>query len=414
VDDGDPSLATLMEFYQEGRALGTFDSGIQHALARVLVDPEFIFRFEKEPADLAKGSVYRLGGFELASRLSFFLWSSIPDDELLAAAEAGDLATPASLAREVRRMLADPKADALVRNFASQWLLLRQLDTVVPATSEFDGNLRKSFREETELLFTSILREDRSIVDLLDADYTFVDERLARHYGIPNIRGSRFRRVQLPAVDLPGGARRGLLGQGSILTVTSAPNRTSPVKRGQWVLENILGSPVPPPPEGVETNLDQTAPRAQAQTMRERLERHQADPGCSACHKLMDPIGFALENFDFIGKWRDADGAAPVDPHGVFLDDTALDGPTGLRRVLLERRELFVATVTEKLMTYALGRTVEFYDLPAVRTIVQHAAQDDYTLSTLVLGIVQSVPFQMKAKVRPVAETRGDSQASAG
>jgi hypothetical protein len=407
VSDADPSLATLLDFYRDGRALGTFDSGIQHALARVLVDPEFIFRFEKEPADLPPGSVYELGGFELAARLSFFLWSSIPDDALLEAAETGDLAEPANLAREVRRMLADPKADALVRNFASQWLLLRQLDTVAPSSNAFDGNLRKSFREETEQLFTSVLSEDRSIVDLLDADYTFVDERLARHYGIPNIRGSRFRRVQLP-----DGARRGLLGHGSILTVTSAPNRTSPVKRGQWVLENILGSPVPPPPDGVETNLDQTAPRGEIETMRERLERHQADPGCAACHNLMDPIGFALENFDFIGQWRDADGTAPVDPHGEFIDGSALDGPVGLRRVLLERRELFVATVTEKLMTYALGRTVEYYDLPAVRAIVQQAAQDDYKLSALVLGIVQSVPFQMKVKLPP--EDRGNTQANAG
>jgi len=412
MGDGDAALATLMKFYEQGRALGTFDSGIQHALARVLVDPEFVFRFEAEPVDLPAGSSYRLGDFELASRLSFFLWSSIPDDELLAAAEAGDLAKPANLAREVRRMLADPKADALVYNFASQWLLLRQLDTVAPASHEFDGNLRKSFREETEQLFASVLREDRSVVDLIDADFAFVDERLARHYAIPNIRGSRFRRVQLPSLDLPGGARRGLLGQGSILTVTSAPNRTSPVKRGQWILENILGSPVPPPPEGVETNLDQTAPRAAARSMRERLEQHQVDPGCSACHKLMDPIGFALENFDFIGKWRDADGAAPVDPHGLFLDGTALDGPADLRRALLERRDLFVATVTEKLLTYALGRTVDYYDMPAVRAIVRGAAKDDYKLSALVLGVVQSVPFQMKTKL-PQAD-RVEAQANAG
>jgi hypothetical protein len=409
VGDGDPALETLLKFYEDGRELGSFDSGIQHALARVLVDPEFIFRFEKEPADLAAGSVYPLGDFELASRMSFFIWSSIPDDALLAAAEAGELAQPATLEREVRRMLADPKADALVRNFASQWLLLRQLDTVVPASNEFDGNLRKSFREETEQLFASVLRENSSVIELLDANYTFVDERLARHYGIPNVRGSRFRRVELRDVDPSGGARRGLLGHGSILTVTSAPNRTSPVKRGQWVLENILGSPVPPPPPGVETNLDQTAPLAQATTMRERLERHMADPGCAACHNLMDPIGFAMENFDFIGKWRDADGRAPVDPHGEFIDGTALDGPAGLRRVLLERREQFVATVTEKLMTYALGRTVDYYDMPAVRTIVREAAPADYTLSALVLGIVRSVPFQMKAKQPPPAETQAST-----
>jgi hypothetical protein len=408
VGDGDPALATLLEFYEDGRALGSFDSGIQHALARVLVDPEFVFRFEKEPSELAAGATYRLGDFELASRLSFFLWSSIPDDALLAAAEAGELARPATLEREVRRMLADPKAEALVRNFASQWLLLRQLDVVVPTSNEFDGNLRKSFREETEQLFASVLRENSSVVELLEADYTFVDERLARHYGIPNVRGSRFRRVDLRDVD-PSGARRGLLGHGSILTVTSAPNRTSPVKRGQWVLENVLGSPVPPPPPGVETNLDQTAPLAQATTMRERLERHMADPGCAACHNLMDPIGFAMENFDFIGKWRDADGRAPVDPHGLFLDGTVLDGPAGLRRALLERREQFVATVTEKLMTYALGRTVDHYDMPAVRAVVREAAPADYTLSALVLGIARSVPFQMKAKQPPPAETQASA-----
>jgi hypothetical protein len=409
IEDGDAALATLLKFYAEGRALGGFDGGVQHALARVLVDPEFVFRFEKEPADVAVGASYELGGFELASRLSFFIWSSIPDDELLAAAAAGDLATPVGLEREARRMLADAKAEALVRNFASQWLLLRQLDTVVPATNEFDGNLRRSFREETEQLFANVLREDSSVVDLLDADYTFVDERLARHYGIPNVRGSRFRRV-----ELADGARRGLLGHGSILTVTSAPNRTSPVRRGQWVLENILGSPVPPPPDGVETNLDETAPRGEATTMRARLERHQADPGCAACHNLMDPIGFALENFDMIGKWRDADGAAPVDPHGEFIDGTALDGPAGLRRLLLERRELFVATVTEKLMTYALGRTVDYYDMPAVRTIVRAAADDDYKLSGLVLGIVRSVPFRMKTKLPERGDDRRDTQASAG
>jgi len=371
----------------------------------VLVDPQFIFRFEPEPADVAPGSVHEVGGFELASRLSFFLWSSIPDDELLAAAESGELATPAGLEREVRRMLADPKAAALVQNFASQWLLLRQLDTVNPATNEFDGNLRRAFRTETEQLFASVLHEDASVVELLDANYTFVDERLARHYGIPNIRGSRVRRV-----ELPDGARRGLLGHGSILTVTSAPNRTSPVKRGQWVLQNILGSPVPPPPEGVETNLDQTAPLTAARTMRERLERHMADPGCAACHNLMDPIGFALENFDFIGQWRDAEGGVPVDPHGAFVDGTALDGPAGLRRVLLERRELFVATLTEKLLTYALGRTVEYYDMPAVRAIVRDAADDDYKLSALVLGVARSVPFRMKTKL-PSPDAR---QANAG
>ena len=394
VETADPSMETLMAFYDAGRSLRDFDSGIQYALARVLVDPQFIFRFESEPADLPDGAVYRLGDFELASRLSFFLWSSIPDDELLRAADSGQLADPVVLERQVRRMLADPRSAALVDNFAGQWLLLRQLDTVSPATNEFDGNLRQAFQRETKMLFESVLREDRSIVDLLDANYTFVDERLARHYGIANIRGSRFRRVTL-ADD----TRRGLLGHGSILTVTSAPNRTSPVKRGQWVLENILGTPVPPPPENVDTNLDKTAAvTVEAASMRERLEQHMADPGCAGCHSIMDPIGFAMENFDLIGKWRDAEGREPVDPRGQLMDGTPLDGPASLRLALLEHRDMFATTATKKLLTYALGRSVEYYDMPAVRIIVRDAADDDYRFSSLVLGIVESIPFQMKRK----------------
>ena len=344
---------------------------------------------------MATGATYRVSDVELASRLSFFVWSSIPDDALRTTAAAGELREPARLEREVQRMLADAKADALVANFASQWLLLRQLDTVNPTSNEWDGNLRRALRKETELLFASVLREDRSVVDLLDADYTFVDERLARHYDIPNIRGSRFRRVALTSE-----LRRGLLGHGSFLTVTSAPNRTSPVKRGQWVLQNILGAPPPPPPEGVETNLDETAPvAAGVSSMRARLEQHRTDPGCAACHDLMDPIGFALENFDFIGRWRDADGGAAVDAHGVFIDGSAIAGPADLRRVLLERRELFVATFAENLLTYALGRTLEPADMPAVREIVRGAAKSDYRFSALVLGVVASVPMQLKIKV---------------
>jgi len=395
IRDGDPALATLLEFYQTGRAEGSFEAGIQRALARVLVDPEFIFRFEAEPAELAAGATYRISDVELASRLSFFLWSSIPDDALRATAAAGTLHEPAVLEREVLRMLAEPKADALVANFASQWLGLRQLDTVSPVSSDFDGNLRQAFRRETELLFLSVLREDLSVVTLLDADYTFVDERLARHYDVPNVRGSRFRRIELGA-----DRRRGLLGHGSFLTITSAPNRTSPVKRGQWVLQNVLGTPPPPPPEGVETNLDETAPLgATATTMRQRLERHMADPGCAACHDLMDPIGFALENFDFTGKWRDAEGGVAVDSAGVFVDGTAVAGPEGLRRVLLEHRELFVATLAEKLLTYAIGRTLEPRDMPVVREIVRRAATDDYRFSALVQGVAASVPMQMRVKL---------------
>jgi hypothetical protein len=392
IGDGDPALATLLEFYAAGRDEGSFDAGIQRALARALVDPEFIFRFEAEPAELAAGEVYRISDVELASRLSFFLWSSIPDDALRLAAATGALHEPAVLEREVLRMLADPKADALVANFASQWLGLRQLDTVSPVGNDFDGNLREGFRRETELLFSSVVQDDLSVVALLDADYTFVDERLARHYGVPNIRGSRFRRIELGA-----DGRRGLLGHGSFLTITSAPNRTSPVRRGQWVLQNVLGTPLPPPPEGVETNLDETAPLgASPTTMRQRLERHMSDPGCAACHELMDPIGFALENFDFTGKWRDAEGGAVVDSAGVFVDGTAIAGPDGLRRAVLEHRELFVATMTEKLLSYAIGRTLEPADMPAVREIVRRAARDDYRFSALVQGVAASVPMQMR------------------
>ncbi len=391
----DPALATLIDFYAAGRAEGSFDAGIQRALARLLVDPEFIFRIESEPAELPAGSVYRVSDVDLASRLSFFLWSSIPDDALLAAAAAGELHKPAVLEREVERMLADSKAEALVTSFAVQWLQLRMVDAVSPENPKFDGNLRTALRKETELLFASVLREDRSVTDLLDADYTFVDERLARHYGLPNIRGSRFRRVELPASS----PRRGLLGQGSLLTLTSAPNRTSPVKRGQWVLNNLLGSPAPQPPANVETNLEETAPAGAATTMRERLEQHQANPSCAMCHSLIDPLGFALENFDSIGGWRDTEAGRPVNAHGRFIDGTQLEGVEGLRGLLLERREQFVQALTEKLLTYALGRTLEPYDMPVVRSIVRTAAQDDYRFSALVQGIVASEPMQFRMKL---------------
>jgi hypothetical protein len=398
VPENDPSIDVLMGFYTSGRERRGFDAGIQYALARVLVDPRFIFRFEHEPREsrgkpLADGAIYRLDSYELASRLSFFLWSSVPDEELLAAAKAGTLTNATVLERQTRRMLADQRADAFVDNVAGQWLLLRQLDAISPGTKEFDGNLRYAFRRETELLFETILREDRSILDLLDADYTFVDERLARHYGIPNISGSRFRRVALG--DSP---RRGLLGQGSILTATSAGSRTSPVKRGKWVLENLLGAPVPNPPPGVETNLEKSVgPAAPETSLRQRLERHRANPSCASCHAVMDPIGFAMENFDLIGKWRDMDGGVPVNAAGKLVDGTPLDGPASLRRALLARRGAFVTNTTEKLLTYALGRRLEHFDMPAVRGIVQNAEPDD-RLSSLVVGIVKSVPFQMKRK----------------
>jgi mono/diheme cytochrome c family protein len=386
----DQTITTLMEFFESGRKLRGFEAGIQYALARLLVDPQFIYRFERPPATLRAGAVYRINDLELASRLSFFLWSSIPDDELIRVAASGTLHDPKVLELQTRRMLADDRARALVSNLAGQWLLLRQLDDIAPGTKEFDGSLRYAFRRETELLFETIVREDRSILDLIDADYTFVDERLARHYGIPNVRGSRFRRISLGE-----GARRGLLGHGSLLTVTSAGNRTSPVKRGKWILENLLGAPVPQPPPGVETNL--VVPAGAAPTsVRQRLEQHRASPSCASCHAVMDPVGFSLENFDLIGEYRDDDGGVPVNATGKLADGTALDGPASLRKALLDRREAVAATATEKLLTYALGRRVEYFDMPVVRTIVRGAGRTQYRFSSLITGIVKSVPFTMK------------------
>ena len=390
VSERDQTITTLMEFFESGRKLRGFEAGVQYALARVLVDPQFIYRFERTPANARAGTAYRISDLELASRLSFFVWSSLPDDELIRVAGSGRLADPTVLDEQTRRMLADNRSRALVDNLAGQWLMLRQLDDIAPATKEFDGNLRYSFRRETELLFETIVREDRTILDLINADYTFVDERLARHYGIPNVRGSRFRRVSLDE-----GPRRGLLGQGSLLTVTSAGNRTSPVKRGKWILENLLGAPVPQPPPGVETNLT-PAPGAAAASVRQRLEQHRASPSCAACHAVMDPIGFSLENFDLIGEYRDADGGVPVNATGKLTDGTALNGPASLRKALLDRRDAVAATATEKLLTYALGRRVEYFDMPAVRTVVRDAARTDYRFSSLIAGIVKSVPFQMK------------------
>jgi hypothetical protein len=393
VAERDAAIDLLMGFYESGRKLRGFETGIQYALARVLVDPQFIFRFEREPANVAANAVYRISDIELASRLSFFLWSSSPDEELLKTAAAGRLSDPAVLEQQARRMLADARSQALIDNLAGQWLLLRQLDTVSPSTRAFDGNLRYSFRRETELLFETIVREDRSVLDLIDADYTFVDERLARHYGIPNIRGSRFRRV-----TIEGDARRGLLGQGSLLTVTSVGNRTSPVKRGKWILETLLGAPVPQPPPGVEVNLEpSSAPGAGPSSLRQRLERHRANSSCAACHAVMDPIGFSLENFDLVGAWRESDGGTPINTTGRLTDGTEVNGPASLRKALLDRREAVVAAASEKLLTYALGRRVEYFDMPAVRTIVRGAGPD-YRFSSLVTGIVKSVPFQMRLK----------------
>ena len=386
-------IDTLLEFYRAGRQK-TFEFGVERAVARVLVDPQFLFRFEREPAQVAAGGAYRLSDLELASRLSFFLWSSIPDDELLATATRGGLKDPAILDRQVKRMLADARADAMVTNFASQWLLLRELQNAKPDSPDFDGNLRQSFQRETELLFRTIMREDRSIIDLLDADFTFADERLARHYGIAGIRGSRTRRIQLEA----NSPRRGLLGQGSVLTVTSAANRTSPVQRGKWVLENLLGAPPPQPPPGVETNLEKDAAQVKVTSLRQRMELHRTNPACASCHSIMDPIGFALENFDHAGKWRTMDGIAPIDASGQLVDGTKLDGPESLRSALLARSDVFVEVAAEKMLTYAIGRALRPQDMPSVRAIARGAAKDRYRFSSLVLGVVKTPQFQMRTK----------------
>jgi cytochrome c5 len=390
--------AALMDFYREGRAQGSFETGVQHALARVLVDPEFLFRVERDPPKARAGAAYRLSDLELASRLSFFLWSSIPDDELLGAAEKGRLKNPEVLSAQVRRMLADPRSSALVGNFAAQWLLLRNMRAVAPDVNlfpEFDENLRLSMLRETELFVESQIREDRGIGELLTADYTFLNERLAGHYGVPGVYGSQFRRVKLS-----DSRRRGLLGQGSILTVTSHATRTSPVLRGKWVLDNLLGAPPPPPPADVPA-LPEKGDGAEARSVRARLEQHRSNPTCASCHSRMDPLGFALENFDGIGKWRaSGDDGAPIDAAAALPDGTKFDGPSELRGLLESREKEFVATVTTKLLTYALGRGMEYYDQPAVRAIVRRAEASDYRWSSVVLGIVESVPFQMR-RVEP-------------
>jgi cytochrome c551/c552 len=403
VRDGD--LETLLGFYQEGKNSGGFEHGIEAAVARLLIDPWFIFRFEKEPARVAPGGVYTVSDIELASRLSFFLWSSIPDEELLRLATQKKLHDPQVLAQQTRRMLADPRASALTTNFAGQWLYLRELKSARPESRDFNDNLRQSFRRETELLFDSIVREDRSVVDLLNANYTFVDERLAKHYGIPGVYGSRFRRVQLP-----DDTRRGLLGQGSILLVTSVATRTSPVARGKWVLENVLGTSAPlPPPNVPALPEDPTATRVVS--VREKMEAHRQNPVCAACHKIMDPIGFSLENFDLTGKWRATDGGVQIDSSSQMVDGTKLSGPASLREALMSRSDVFVSTLTEKLMTYALGRGLKYYDMPAVRAVTHEARSRDDRFSAIVLAIVKSAPFQMKMK--PVEDTRTPVQTAA-
>jgi hypothetical protein len=399
-----------MTFFRKGRAEGDFDLGITTALSAVLTNPEFLFRVESDPKKLPVGGVYRIGEVELASRLSFFLWSSIPDDELLDAAVRGKLSQPGEIERQARRMLADRRSFNLATNFAGQWLRLRNIDGVNPSANlfrDFDDNLRQAFRQETELFFDSVLREDRSVRTFIKADYTFLNERLAKHYQIPNVYGSRFRRVTLT----PESKRGGLLRQGSVLSVTSYATRTSPVLRGVMVLNSILGAPPPPAPADVPA-LDEST-MATNLPMRQRLAAHRSKAVCASCHRTIDPVGFSLENFDAIGQWRDREAEdKPVDASGAVPGDKEFHGVAGLEEALLRRPELFVATLTENLLTFALGRGVEYYDAPAVRKIVTDAEKDGYRFSSLLLGIVKSVPFQMRlAETTSVAGKTVDKSA---
>jgi mono/diheme cytochrome c family protein len=420
---GDSDLKKPFDLYRAAKAVDGFDAGIEMGLAAVLTSPEFLFRIERDPAPsktssssagtsastssytrtsssapvvsgASRAPVYRISDLELASRLSFFLWSSIPDDELLDVAARGDLDKPAVLERQVRRMLADPRSENLVTNFASQWLHLRNLDTITPDMRlfpDFDDNLRQAFRQETEMLVDSVIREDRSVLDLLRANYTFVNERLAKHYGIPNVYGSRFRRIEF-GEDAPRG---GLLRQGSILLVTSYPTRTSPVIRGKWILDNLMGVPPPPPPANVPA-LDDVKTVKRNAPIRERLAEHRKNPTCAGCHRLTDPIGFALENYDAVGRWRTIEAGAPIDASGTLYDGTAFRGAAGLEKVILSRPEMFVHTLSEKLLTFAIGRGVEYYDAAALRKIVRDARAQDYRFSSIVLGVVNSTPFLMR------------------
>src|SRR6266850_135114 len=395
-------LESLMGFYQEGRKGGTFEDGIEVALRRILASPQFLVRIEKEPASLAVGQTYRITDLELASRLSFFLWSSIPDDEVINLASQGKLSTPTVLEQQVRRMLADPRSEAMVNNFAAQWLYLRNLKATSPvATSypDWDDSLRQAFRRETEMLFENVMHEDRSVLDFLTADYTFVNDRLARHYGIPNVYGSQFRRVTL---GQEFDNRRGLLGKGSVLAITSVPDRNSPVKRGVWILDNILGTPPPEPPPNVPPLEDTTGEPGKILTVREKQTMHRKNEPCASCHKLFDPMGFALENFSADGSWRNkdgGDGGVPIDAVVELYDGQQVSGPVGLRQALLRYSPQFVRMVTEKLMTYGLGRGVEYYDMPVIRSIARDASKNNNRFSSIVLGIVKSAPFQMRMKV---------------
>ncbi len=409
AEDG-PELQTLLAFYEQGRAAQGFEAGIERALARILMSPQFVFQFEHEPADIEPGGTYRLSDVELATRLSFFLWSSIPDDELLAAAARGDLSSPQALGAEVERMLVDPRARALTDNFAGQWLSLRELDEALPQDRDFDANLRAALGEETRLLFTKVVAGNLSVLEMIDSDTTYLNERLAKHYGVAGVRGSHMREVALGA-DSP---RRGLLGHGSWLTATSVADRTSPVVRGEWFLTHLLGVPVPEPPPGVEADLSNEAKIAREDdTLRERLERHRANPTCAACHQIMDPIGLALENFDLVGRWRDQDNGKPIDTAATLTDGSDISGPADLRQLLISKSDLFATTLTERLMTYALGRVLTANDGPAVREIVRAAAADNYRFRTILHGIVASAPFQQRVKGEDAGAALAASAATA-
>jgi len=390
----DKDLTSLMPFYEDGRKQ-SFDQGIQAALERMLVSPQFLYRIERDPVGAKPGTPYRVTDLELASRLSFFLWSSIPDDELLTVAASGKLKDPQILEQQVRRMLADQRSESMVTNFAAQWLFLHDVDVKTPDLflfRDFDEGLRKSMEGETVLFLDSILRENRSVRDLLTANYTFVNERLAKHYVIPNIRGAEFRRITLP----PGSPRAGLLGQGSLLLLTSYSTRTSPVLRGKYVLENLLASPPPPPPPNVPSLSTASAGSGEELPLREAMVQHRANPACASCHARMDPIGFALENFDAVGQWRDQDAGKPIDVSSKLADGTEVNGVQGVRDLLLKDPERFVNAVAQKMLMYGLGRNTQYYDAPSVRKIVRESAASDYKFSALVLGVVKSDPFQMR------------------
>jgi Protein of unknown function (DUF1592)/Protein of unknown function (DUF1588)/Protein of unknown function (DUF1585)/Protein of unknown function (DUF1595) len=405
----DADIKIMTAFYRSGREQGgKFDSGIEAVIQRILTDPDFIYRAEIEPTKVAAGAPYRISDLELASRLSFFLWSSIPDKELISLASANKLHEPKVLKQQVDRMIADPRSQALVQNFTGQWLNIRGIAASEPAVNlfpDFDSTLRDAFKTEVELFFTSIIQEDRSVTDLLTADYTFVNERLARHYGIPGIYGPQFRRVQLgPDQDM----RRGLLGKGALMTITSEAARTSPVKRGKWFLQTFLGVSPPDPPPGVVIKLDQVTGET-PKTMRARLQIHSTNPTCATCHKMFEPLGLAMENFDPVGEWRTIEVGTPIDALGIVTDGTRVEGIKGLRDLAVRKREMFVEVVTKNLLTYAIGRGLDYNDMPLVRSLAHNAAKDDYKFSSLIMGVVQSPAFTMNMKSAPVSLSAANS-----